>query len=130
MGLNEQHLLNCHADFLNIYCNGLYQHVLHLIAAVLLRGLDILSTEDSVLQAIKSISSVPIRSIRIGLDPLTNTSRGVCYLEMNHVMDAVYMHNALVANSPVVDGKKGMCCENVSIPISYSTSIYLPQNSK
>jgi hypothetical protein len=22
-------------------------------------------------------------------------------------MDAVYMHNALVANSPVVDGKKG-----------------------
>jgi RNA-binding protein 5/10 len=80
---------------------------LHLIAAVLLRGLDVLSTEDSVLQAIKSISSVPIRSIRIGQDPLTNTSRGVCYLEMNHVMDAVYMHNALVANSPVVDGKKG-----------------------
>ncbi|GFG31856.1 hypothetical protein Cfor_02664 [Coptotermes formosanus] len=74
---------------------------------VLLRGLDVLSTEDSVLQAIKSISSVPIRSIRIGQDPLTNTSRGVCYLEMNHVMDAVYMHNALVANSPVVDGKKG-----------------------
>jgi hypothetical protein len=78
-----------------------------LIAAVLLRGLDVLSTEDSVLQAIKSISSVPIRSIRIGQDPLTNTSRGVCYLEMNHVMDAVYMHNALVANSPIVDGKKG-----------------------
>ena len=26
---------------------------------------------------------------------------------MNHVMDAVYMHNALVANSPIVDGKKG-----------------------
>jgi RNA-binding protein 5/10 len=77
------------------------------IPAVLLRGLDVLSTEDSVLQAIKSISSVPIRSIRIGQDPLTNTSRGVCYLEMNHVMDAVYMHNALVANSPIVDGKKG-----------------------
>jgi len=75
-------------------------------ATVLLRGLDVLSTEDSVLQAIKSISSVPIRSIRIGQDPLTNTSRGVCYLEMNHVMDAVYMHNALVANSPIVDGKK------------------------
>jgi RNA-binding protein 5/10 len=73
---------------------------------VLLRGLDVLSTEDSVLQAIKSISSLPIRSIRIGQDPLTNTSRGVCYLEMNHVMDAVYMHNALVANSPIVDGKK------------------------
>ncbi|XP_069692847.1 RNA-binding protein 5-like isoform X2 [Periplaneta americana] len=73
---------------------------------VLLRGLDVLSTEDSVLQAIKSISSVPIRSIRIGQDPLTNTSRGVCYLEMNHVMDAVYMHNALVANTPIVDGKK------------------------
>ncbi|KAJ9579119.1 hypothetical protein L9F63_024774, partial [Diploptera punctata] len=75
-------------------------------ATVLLRGLDVLSTEDSVLQAITTISSVPIRSIRIGQDPLTNTSRGVCYLEMNHVMDAVYMHNALIENPPIVDGKK------------------------
>ncbi|PSN32435.1 hypothetical protein C0J52_22991 [Blattella germanica] len=77
-------------------------------STVLLRGLDVLSTEDSVLQAITTISSVPIRSIRIGQDPLTNTSRGVCYLEMNHVMDAVYMHNALIANPPVVDGKKAL----------------------
>lgn len=78
----------------------------HPTSTVLLRGLDVLSTEDSVLQAIKSISSVPIRSIRIGQDALTNTSRGVCYLEMNHVMDAIYMHNALIATPPLVDGKK------------------------
>ncbi|XP_069703228.1 RNA-binding protein 5-like [Periplaneta americana] len=78
----------------------------HPTPTVLLRGLDVLSTEDSVLQAIKSISSVPIRSIRIGQDSLTNTSRGVCYLEMNHVMDAMYMHSALTATPPIVDGKK------------------------
>lgn len=81
----------------------------HPTSTVLLRGLDVLSTEDSVLQAIKSISSVPIRSIRIGQDALTNTSRGVCYLEMNHVMDAIYMHNALIATPPLVDGKKSPC---------------------
>jgi hypothetical protein len=100
-------MCDCHVDIVLVDYSDPHLHGFDLITAVLLRGLDVLSTEDSVLQAIKSISSVPIRSIRIGQDPLTNTSRGVCYLEMNHVMDAVYMHNALVASSPIVDGRKG-----------------------
>ncbi|XP_034949197.1 LOW QUALITY PROTEIN: RNA-binding protein 5-like [Chelonus insularis] len=73
---------------------------------VLLRGLDVLTTEDSVLQAMKNASSMPIRSIRIGRDSLTNTSRGVCYLEMSNVVDAMYLHTALTKQGLSVDGRK------------------------
>lgn len=49
---------------------------------------------------------MPIRSIRIGRDSLTNTSRGVCYLEMGNVVDAMYLHTALTKQGLVVDGRK------------------------
>ena len=52
-----------------------------------------------------NLSSMPIRSIRIGRDSLTNTSRGVCYLEMGNVVDAMYLHTALTKQGLVVDGK-------------------------
>lgn len=78
----------------------------HPTNTVLLRGLDVLTTEDSVLQAMKNLSSMPIRSIRIGRDSLTNTSRGVCYLEMGNVVDAMYLHTALTKQGLVVDGRK------------------------
>lgn len=73
---------------------------------VLLRGLDVLSTEDTVLQAMQSFSSQPIRSIRIGRDSLTNTSRGVCYLEMANVVDAMYLYTLLTKQGLYVDGRK------------------------
>lgn len=78
----------------------------HPTNTVLLRGLDVLTTEDSVLQAMKNLSSMPIRSIRIGRDSLTNTSRGVCYLEMANVVDAMYLHTALTKQGLIVDGRK------------------------
>ncbi|OXU23013.1 hypothetical protein TSAR_015536 [Trichomalopsis sarcophagae] len=78
----------------------------HPTNTVLLRGLDVLSTEDSVLQAMQGLSSQPIRSIRIGRDSLTNTSRGVCYLEMANVVDAMYLHTALSKQGLQVDGRK------------------------
>lgn len=49
---------------------------------------------------------MPIRSIRIGRDTLTNTSRGVCYLEMGNVVDAMYLHTALTKQGLSVDGRK------------------------
>lgn len=52
-----------------------------------------------------NLSSMPIRSIRIGRDSLTNTSRGVCYLEMGNVVDAMYLHTALTKQGLVVDGR-------------------------
>lgn len=54
----------------------------------------------------KNLCSQPILSIRIGRDSLTNTSRGVCYLEMGNVVDAMYLHTALSKQGLVVDGKK------------------------
>lgn len=78
----------------------------HPTNTVLLRGLDALTTEASVLETIQNLSSLPIRSVRIGRDPVTNTSFGVCYIEMNCIFEAVYLHNALVTASPIIDGKQ------------------------
>lgn len=78
----------------------------HPTNTVLLRGLDVLTTEDSVLQAMQNLSSQPILSIRIGRDSLTSTSRGVCYLEMGNVVDAMYLHTALTKQGLNVDGRK------------------------
>ena len=75
------------------------------VAAVLLRGLDTLSTEDSVLNCLMRLTQLPIKSIRIGKDSLTNTSRGVCYVEMNTVVDAMFLHNQLIAEPPQIDDK-------------------------
>lgn len=77
----------------------------HPTNTVLLRGLDTLTTEENVLHSIKTLSSLPIRSVRIGRDSMTGTSRGVCYLEMNNVVDAMYLHNTLQSSTIVVDGK-------------------------
>ncbi len=45
------------------------------------------------------------RSIRIGRDNLTNTSRGVCYVEMNSLSDAMFLHNQLLGEPPTIDDK-------------------------
>lgn len=77
------------------------------IPALLLRGLDVLSTEESVLQGIQHAGSdLPIRSVRIGRDPLTNTSRGVCYIELNSVLDSMQLHNKLAHSPPTIDNKQ------------------------
>ena len=70
-----------------------------------LRGLDALSTEDSVLNCLMHLTQLPIKSIKIGRDPLTQTSRGVCYVEMNSVVDAMFLHNQLLGEPPTIDEK-------------------------
>ena len=32
-------------------------------------------------------------------------SRGVCYVEMNSVVDAMFLHNQLLADPPAIEGK-------------------------
>ena len=51
------------------------------------------------------LTQLPIKSIRIGRDPLTQTSRGVCYVEMNSVVDAMFLHNQLLGEPPTIDDK-------------------------
>jgi len=77
----------------------------HPTNTVFLRGLDALSTEDSVLNCLMHLTQLPIKSIRIGRDPLTQTSRGVCYVEMNSVVDAMFLHNQLLGEPPTIDDK-------------------------
>lgn len=80
---------------------------INISSALLLRGLDVLSTEESVLQGIQHAGSdLPIRSVRIGRDPLTNTSRGVCYIELNSVLDSMQLHNKLAHSPPTIDNKQ------------------------
>jgi len=78
----------------------------HPTNSVLLSGLDALTTEDSVLTILGPLTNIPLKSVRIGRDPLTNTSRGVCYVEMNSVVDSMFLHNQLLANPPLIDGKR------------------------
>ena len=74
--------------------------------AVILSGLDALTTEDSVLNILGSLTKLPMKSVRIGRDPLTNMSRGVCYVEMNSVVDSKFLHNQLIADPPLIDGRQ------------------------
>ena len=76
-----------------------------LTAAVLLRGLDALTTEDSVLGTLRDCTELPIKSLRIGRDSATNLSRGVCYVEMNSVSDAMFLHNRLLGEPPTIDDR-------------------------
>ena len=89
--------------FINENCFKIIYH--NFFLAVLLRGLDALSTEDSVLNCLGQLTNLPIKSIRIGKDSLTNTSRGVCYVEMNTVVDAMFLHNQLLGEPPTIDDK-------------------------
>ena len=51
------------------------------------------------------LTQLPIKSIKIGRDRLTQTSRGVCYVEMNSVVDAMFLHNQLLGEPPSIDEK-------------------------
>ena len=97
-------------------------------STVLLYGLDVLSTENSVLQAIKTISSVPIKNIHLSADPMTNLSRGICYLEMNNVTDAILMYKNLIKDPNfVVDGQKVEISYRKIMPPQSQTDVYLQQ---
>lgn len=81
------------------------------VLAVLLRNLDALTTEDrvlSILQTIPGVATLPIKSVRIGRDTLTNVSRGICYLDMNNTGDAMRLFAGLCESGSLeIDGKEG-----------------------
>lgn len=77
---------------------------------ILLRNLDALTTEDSVMSVLNSVIPELVKSISavcIGRDPLTSTSRGICYLGTESTIDALAIYGAL--NGPksplIIDGK-------------------------
>ena len=64
-----------------------------------------MSTEDDVLNYMMQVTDLPLKSVRIGKDSLTNTSRGVCYIELNSGLDAMFLHNQLLGEPPTIDEK-------------------------
>jgi len=88
----------------------------HPTNTVLLRGLDALTTEDSVLAVLGPLTKLPLKSVRIGRDPLTGTSKGMCYVEMNSVVDSMFLHNQLLSNPPIIDQRRPeICYQSVAV---------------
>lgn len=69
----------------------------------MLRNLDVLTNEEGVLTNMQLV--VPnlvskISKVMICRDPLTSTSRGICYLSFENLVDSMNLHNALKALDP------------------------------
>ncbi|XP_023327130.1 RNA-binding protein 5 [Eurytemora carolleeae] len=75
-------------------------------SVLMLSGLDALSMEESIMKALKGISALPILSVTISKDKLTSMSRGMCYVQMRSIMDAMILYNTISEKSLFVDGKK------------------------
>lgn len=70
---------------------------------IMLRDLDALTNDEGVLTVMQEV--VPtlvskISKILICRDPLTSTSRGICYLSFDNLIDSINTHNALKALEP------------------------------
>ncbi|XP_076261481.1 RNA-binding protein 5-like isoform X2 [Rhynchophorus ferrugineus] len=77
---------------------------------IMLRNLDALTTEDSVMSVLNTVIPDLVKSISavcIGRDPLTSTSRGICYLGTESTIDALAIFGALNGlKTPLsIDGK-------------------------
>jgi RNA-binding protein 5/10 len=79
----------------------------------MLRNLDVLTNEEGVLQKLQEIIPpvliAKISKILICRDPLTSTSRGICYLNFDNLVDSMNTHNALkgLAIPLRIDGREG-----------------------
>lgn len=76
----------------------------------MLRNLDALTTEDSVMSVLNSVIPDLVKTICavcIGRDPLTSTSRGICYLGTESTVDALALYGALsnLLSPLTIDGK-------------------------
>lgn len=112
----------CGSDRKSGECTDSEEGSSHPTHTVMLKGLDMLTTEENVLKAIQSLSSLPIRSVRIGRDKHTNVSRGICYLEMNNVSDAMYLHNTLLTQKMRIDGRSVYVSYCKNIPVAATVS--------
>lgn len=77
----------------------------------MLRNLDVLTNEEGVLtnmQALVPTLVSKISKVLICRDPLTSTSRGICYLSFENLIDSMNMHNALKGMEPplVIDDRE------------------------
>lgn len=70
---------------------------------IMLRNLDALTTEESVLTALQKLIpkfAKTITKVLISRDTLTQTSRGFCYLNFETLVDSMDVHNAITTLDP------------------------------
>jgi RNA recognition motif-containing protein len=75
--------------------------------ALILRGLDGLTTEESITAAFASLTSMPLKNIRVIRDRLTGASNGYAFVELNSLKESQDLLEYL-ENLPTpleVDGK-------------------------
>ncbi|CAN8006629.1 unnamed protein product [Ixodes pacificus] len=75
---------------------------------LLLRNLDVLTTEERVLAVLGQTTNVPIKSLKVARDPATGTSRGFCYVELHTVAEAAQLDDLLLnlGGQFYVDGRQ------------------------
>ena len=69
----------------------------------MLRNLDALTNEEGVLTAMQKHvpeTAKKINKIQISRDALTQTSRGICYLNFETLVDSMNCHNELTSLEP------------------------------
>lgn len=76
----------------------------------MLQNLNVLTNEEGVLTALRHLAAAQvskITNILICRDPLTQTSRGICYLEFDNLVDSMSTQNALLDLYPplTIDGR-------------------------
>lgn len=79
----------------------------------MLRNLDVLTNEEGVLTAIQHYApdmAQKISKVLVSRDSLTQTSRGICYLHFDSLVDSMNLHNTLSTLEPPfqVDGRDSM----------------------
>ncbi|XP_031618971.1 RNA-binding protein 5-like [Contarinia nasturtii] len=98
---------------------------------IMLRNLDVLTNEEGVLTSMQDVIPTlvsKISKILICRDPLTSTSRGICYLFFDNLVDSMNTHNALKSLEPPLN------IDNREIIITYcvdsdNRQIHSRQNS-
>ncbi|KAI1307273.1 RNA-binding protein 5 [Halotydeus destructor] len=84
---------------------------------LLFRNLLSTTTEERVLSVMGSLTGLPIKSIRIPLDPLYHQPRGVCLVELNSTIEATQLY-ALLSNLPT-----GFYIDSSIITVNYAKRI-------
>jgi len=63
-------------------------HVHVVCIALLLRGLDAMTTESSILHAMSQVTSIPLKSICVMRNPETGLSLGYAFVELHSLRDS------------------------------------------
>lgn len=83
-------------------------HCMFCFAALVLRGLDALTTEESILRALNAVTQLTCKNIQVVRDPTTQASQGFAFVELGSVAESVNVLEILKQMNPPleVDGKQ------------------------